>query len=181
MFWSRVCCTSLIPIQIGGSLTGLFHGIVLKRLGHNVHILERAKPESLREQGAGIMAREDVQNFFSKHDLFDEPYFIRGDPKIQFLDRDATVTKTWNLQLCMTSWDTLYYRLRANFDGLQSDYVSSGQPDPESGKGIASYEYDCNVANVECSSDEGNLAVEYNRTTGVSASTSARVWNANED
>ena len=81
----------------------------------------------------------------------------------------------------MTSWDTLYYRLRANFDGLQSDHVSSGPRDPDPGNGNVSYEYGCSVTNVRYSFDERNLAVEYDRTTGVRASMPARVWVANED
>lgn len=152
--------------QVGGSLTGLFHGVVLKRAGHNVRILERANPDGLREQGAGITARGEVQEFFSKYDRFsDQSYFVPGDPKVQFINVDAQVTRTWKLPLCMTSWDTLYYRLRANFDGLESGYVTIAQRKPELGVGSVSYEYGCNVTDVKYSDEL--VKVEFERSAGV--------------
>ncbi|KAI4161553.1 MAG: hypothetical protein L6R39_000043 [Caloplaca ligustica] len=152
-------------VIVGGSLTGLFHGVVLKRAGHNVRILERANPDGLREQGAGITARGEVQEFFSKYDRFsDQSYFVPGDPKVQFINVDAQVTRTWKLPLCMTSWDTLYYRLRANFDGLESGYVTIAQRKPELGVGSVSYEYGCNVTDVKYSDEL--VKVEFERSAG---------------
>lgn len=157
---------NLFCFQVGGSLTGLFHGVVLKRLGHNVRVLERANPDNLREHGAGIMARDDVQAFLRKHDRFsDQPYFVLGEPKIQFINQNAEVTRTWDMQLYMTSWDTLYHRLRANFDELQSDYVVMGQRAPQIGSGTASYDFGCNVTNVKYNKESVELEVE--RSTGV--------------
>ncbi|KAI4169679.1 MAG: hypothetical protein LQ343_005501 [Gyalolechia ehrenbergii] len=153
-------------VIVGGSLTGLFHGVVLKRLGHNVRVLERANPDNLREHGAGIMARDDVQAFLRKHDRFsDQPYFVLGEPKIQFINQNAEVTRTWDMQLYMTSWDTLYHRLRANFDELQSDYVVMGQRAPQIGSGTASYDFGCNVTNVKYNKESVELEVE--RSTGL--------------
>ncbi|KAI4241562.1 MAG: hypothetical protein L6R40_004542 [Gallowayella cf. fulva] len=152
-------------VIVGGSLAGLFHGVVLNRLGHNVRILERANPDSLHEQGAGIMAREDIQAFFRKYDRFPhQPYFIPGDPLLQFISQDGQVSKSWNMQLCLTSWDTLYYRLRANFDGLRSAYVAMAETEAEPALGTASYEYGCNVTDVKY--NDGSVAVEFERMTG---------------
>ncbi|KAI4142319.1 MAG: hypothetical protein LQ341_003250 [Variospora aurantia] len=156
---------SLDAVIVGGSLTGLFQGVVLKKLGCNVRILERAGPDDLREQGAGITAGEEVQEFFNKYDRFsDQPYSVLGDPKLQFIDQSGQVSKTWNIPLRMTSWDTLYYRLRANFDGLQSDYVAIDRHTPETATGAASYEFGCNVTDVKY--NMGTVEVNFERSTG---------------
>ena len=132
---------------------------MLKRLGHNVNILERST--SLNGQGAGIMAREHVQAFFSKHDHCDQPYFVKGEPpQLQFLNKAGTITRVWKAQLCTTSWDTLYYRLRANYDGLQSDYVPE-PPNREKGDGKATYENGCTVTNLK--HGDGVVTLDFER------------------
>ncbi|KAL8953269.1 MAG: hypothetical protein Q9222_000874 [Ikaeria aurantiellina] len=147
-------------VIVGGSLTGLFQGIALKRLGHNVRILERASPENLREQGAGIGMRPETLEFFGKYDQFpDQPYFIPGEGNIQFFDKGANVSKAWKMQVGMSSWDMLYYRLRTNFDGLRSGYVDMGNGQIKSGDGTAIYEYGCNVTSVKY--EDGRVEVEY--------------------
>ncbi|KAI4094460.1 MAG: hypothetical protein LQ344_002209 [Seirophora lacunosa] len=156
---------SLNAVIVGGSLAGLFQGVVLKNLGYNVRILERAGPDDLREQGAGITAREEVQDFFNKYDRFSaQPYSVQGDGKIQFIDQNGKVTETWKQQLRMTSWDTLYHRLRANFDGLKSDYVATEHHTADTGAGAASYEFGCNVTDVKY--DMGTVEVKFERSTG---------------
>ncbi|KAL8988762.1 MAG: hypothetical protein Q9177_002214 [Variospora cf. flavescens] len=156
---------SLNAVIVGGSLTGLFQGVVLKKLGCNVRILERAGPDDLREQGAGITAGEEVQNFFNKYDRFsDQPYSVLVDQKLQFIDQSGQVSKTGNIPLRMTSWNTLYYRLRANFDGLQSDYVAIDRHTPETAAGAASYEFGCNVTDVKY--NMGTVEVNFERLTG---------------
>ncbi|KAI4196797.1 MAG: hypothetical protein LQ348_002240 [Seirophora lacunosa] len=160
---------SLNAVIVGGSLAGLFQGVVLKNLGYNVRILERAGPDDLREQGAGITAREEVQDFFNKYDRFSaQPYSVQGDGKIQFIDQNGKVTETWKQQLRMTSWDTLYHRLRANFDGLKSDYVATEHHTADTGAGAASYEFGCNVTDVKY--DMGTVEVKFERSTGVNGS-----------
>ncbi|KAL9014636.1 MAG: hypothetical protein Q9173_000713 [Seirophora scorigena] len=156
---------SLNAVRVGGSLTGLFQGVVPKNLGYIVRILERAGPDDLREQGAGITAREEVREFFNKYDRFSgQPYSALGDGKIQIIDQNGEVTKTWKQQLRMTCWDTLYHRLRANFDGLRSDYMATEHHTPETGAGAASYESVCNVADVKYNMD--TVEVQFERSTG---------------
>lgn len=136
---------------------------MLKRLGHNVTILERST--SLNGQGAGIIAREHVQAFFSKHDLCDQPYFVKAEPpKVQFLNKAATITRAWKAQLCMTSWDTLYYRLRANYDGLQSDYVREPPRNREGRDGKVTYENGCTVTNLTYGDEV--VTLEFERSIG---------------
>ena len=128
------------------------HGIVLKRLGHNVRILERSPSELLEGQGAGISAMEKVQEFLRKHDLFKQPNFVFSS-QVQFLDRSAVVAKAWNVPLSMTSWDTLYYRLRANFDGLASAYVPEVDGLTTDKDGNVFYEHGTTVADLQDNKD----------------------------
>jgi len=60
--------TSKTAIVVGGSLGGLLTGIVLKRLGHRVTILERSPTPLLQDQGAGIVAGGDTLNFLKQFD-----------------------------------------------------------------------------------------------------------------
>ncbi|KAL8831190.1 MAG: hypothetical protein Q9191_001002 [Dirinaria sp. TL-2023a] len=122
-------------------------GIVLKRLGHNVRILERSPSNLLDGQGAGIMAGEKLQEFLKKHDYSQEPYFIPL-PQIHFFDRAANMTRVWKMELRATSWNTLYYRLRANYDGLLSPYVSRA-PERGDAEGKAIYEYATTVTDLQ--------------------------------
>ncbi|KAL8771969.1 MAG: hypothetical protein Q9209_002633 [Squamulea sp. 1 TL-2023] len=111
------------------------------------------------------MARDEVQEFFRTYDQFsDQPYFIQGDPVVQFMDKNAKAIRTLKMQLCMTSWDTLYYRLRANFDGLRSHYVTVRECEPDLAVGNTSYEYGCKVTNVKYA--DGIVLVDFERLTG---------------
>ena len=95
------------------------HGIMIKRLGYPVHILEESA--SLREgQAAGITAGPEVRKFFDRFDLTRQPYSIPC-PGIQVIDKESQNTRFFKKPMQMTAWSVLYYRLRANFDGLGSE------------------------------------------------------------
>ena len=99
------------------------HAIVLTRLGHHVCILE-ANPSSTREgQGAGIMARERMHEFMTTYELSKRPYSVKS-PHIQLISLQGGVKRILGGEQQMTSWNVLYYRLRANFDGLPSQYCA---------------------------------------------------------
>lgn len=76
--------------QVGGSLGGLFTGTILKRLGHNIKILERAPTALLQHQGAGIVAGPAVQEFFSKFDRTKTPICITSNAR-QYLNKNGEV------------------------------------------------------------------------------------------
>lgn len=71
--------------------------------------------------GTGPQGRE----FFEWHDVYSKPYSF-ACPGFQFLDKEANIKRTLDLPLNLTSWNVLYYRLRANFDGYGSVFC----PDP---------------------------------------------------
>ena len=122
------------------------HGITLKRLGHSVHILEQSPDSILHGQAAGIRAGEEVQAFFEKYDMLKEPYYI-DCPGLQFIDRDTKNLRFVKFHMAMTSWTTLYYRLRANFDSFTSKHCPK-PPEPTKTDGTAIYDLGKRVTNV---------------------------------
>ena len=111
------------PHQIVGSLAGLMHAVMLKRLGHNVHLLEQSPATVRGDEGAGISSGPDALAFFQRYDLTKLPYALET-PGFQFLDGNAQVKRYGKRPMQMSSWSMLHYRLRANFDGHASALCS---------------------------------------------------------
>ena len=120
------------------------HGIMLQRQGHNVRILEQDSrdPES---HMAGIGAATDMLQFLEKYDKVNQPLGIPSEC-LQSLDAHGKITVLLKAKRILTSWDALYYRLRANFDGLETEYcgrpggfegTAVGQAVFESGKRVS--------------------------------------------
>lgn len=130
---------------MGGSLGGLFTGITLRRLGHNVKIFERNSSPLLHNQGAGLVAGEDLQSFLKKYDRTHRPVAI-PDRVRQYLDKEGIVIFQEPSTMKMTSWDLIYCLLRANFDGVQSQYCEV--PSAVPGDGTVSYEYGHTVKTI---------------------------------
>jgi 2-polyprenyl-6-methoxyphenol hydroxylase-like FAD-dependent oxidoreductase len=49
----------------------------------------------------------------------------------------------------MTSWDLLYHLLRANYDGVSSEYAEGVEEEQGGGTSTTKYEYGCTVADVQ--------------------------------
>ena len=126
-----------------------------KRLGHSVRILEQ-QTSSLRDgQAAGISTGSITQEFLEQYDRCTSPYYV---PASHLSVRDASFKQTIMrpTRFRMTSRNTLYYRLRTNFDGLRSEY-NPKTPDSEPGDGHAIYEIGKKV--TEVSERDGCVAV----------------------
>ena len=94
---------------------------MIKRHGHNVRILDQSLTSTRTDQAAGMGTGPQGLEFFQKHDLYNEPYSF-ACPGFQFLDKKSNIKRTLNLPLNLASWNVLYYRLRANFDALESGF-----------------------------------------------------------
>lgn len=134
-------------VIIGGSLGGLFAGIVFARLGHNVTILERTPSDTLVDQGAGIavapilppivgvlkeggLPLAPIIDFFNKYDRTGTPYNNLKGQGLRYLKRDDSVKKDIVLPFLVAScsWDLLYNMLRADFDGgYETGYVEAAK------------------------------------------------------
>ena len=139
------------------------HGIVVKHLGHNVRILEQYDSSTREALAAGISAMEYGTAFLKKYDLLsDQPYAVSCSG-VQFLDEMAHVRFQVARPLTMTSWNVLYYRFRANFDGMKSSYCPE-TPGALLADGKAVYEAGKRVTNVKYSDDD--LTVEFSDNSG---------------
>lgn len=98
--------------------------ISLRRLGHNVRIFERSPTPLLHDQGAGIVAGGDVQDFLRQYDETGTPSSAPSWTRM-YLDKEGNVIDRESSTQHMTSWDLVYHICRANFDGLKSDYVKA--------------------------------------------------------
>lgn len=121
-------------------------GIAIKRLGQNVTILEQHLSATREGQAAGIVTMEHSQAFLSRHDLSEQPYAVNCSA-VQILDKNLKVVHSFNRSMQMSSWNVLYYRLRANFDGLKSPYCPIPPLEPAS-TGSAIYDQGKRVTNV---------------------------------
>jgi 2-polyprenyl-6-methoxyphenol hydroxylase-like FAD-dependent oxidoreductase len=134
-------------VIIGGSLGGLLTGVALKRLRKdlNIRIFERNPTPLLQDQGAGVVAGQDVQKFFQTYDRSHTTLTIPSHQRL-YLDKGGNVINRNDQEQHMTSWDLLYHLLRSNYDGTETDYAKV--PTKEEGDGNTSYEYGCTVTSV---------------------------------
>ena len=114
------------------------HGIVLKRLGHNVHILEQNTKSERADLAAGITTHPQFDEFVNRHDLTKQPWSIHCN-SVQFLAKDSKVKRRMERALEMTSWAVIYHRLRANFDAYASSFCPD-PPKPTSNDGIVMFD-----------------------------------------
>ena len=96
--------------------------------------------------------------FLAKHDLIPDKAYAVDCAGVQFLDRDAKVKFKVSHPLTMTSWNVLYYRFRANFDGLRSSYYME-PPSRTTKDGDVLYEHGKKVTDVK--HDGTNVAIQY--------------------
>ena len=134
-------------VIVGGSLGGLLTGVALKRLRKdlNIRIFERNPTPLLQDQGAGVVAGQDVQKFFKTHDRSQTTLTVPSHQRL-YLDKGGKVIDRHDQEQRMTSWDLLYHLLRTNYDGTETDYAKT--PTAEGGEGKTSYEYGCTVTSV---------------------------------
>ena len=145
-------------------------GIVLKRLGHSVRILERHNEPTRPSQGAGITTKEHLQEYFIQHDLTKTPLFISSTCR-QFLNLDGDISRTQVWPIKATSWTLLYHVLRFGFDGLRSSYCDGVESPDLQGAGSAVHDHGQRVTNLRQS--DGGIIVEHVNRHGRQESTEA--------
>jgi 2-polyprenyl-6-methoxyphenol hydroxylase-like FAD-dependent oxidoreductase len=144
-------------VQIGGSISGLMCGIMLKHHGYTVTILE--KEDLLSRQGfdAGISIRDEVISFLKKHDRVKRDITITCPPGT-LISVDGKPVAQRGQTMNLTSWPLLISVLRANFDGMTSKAVPAA-PMPEDSDGKAVYMSKTRVMGIEEVGDE--VQIEY--------------------
>ena len=144
-------------IVVGGSLAGLLTGLALKRLGHNVHILERNPLPLFQGNGAGILAGAETRQYMAKFDRSHQNFIVPTMFR-HYLDIHGQEMHREDWRQYATSWDLLYHILRANFDGVKSDYCMV----PDQADGKATYQSDANLTGMEVDKDGVTLFDEQN-------------------
>ncbi|KAI1765119.1 hypothetical protein GGR53DRAFT_519795 [Hypoxylon sp. FL1150] len=154
-------------IIIGGSLSGLMHGLMLHHLGCTVRILEQSPTDTLVSHMAGVCLTADVQTLVARFDRAREIPLGIPCVRMQKIDMEGKPHPVMRINRLMTSWDALYYRLRANFDSRVSAYVPHppalvprADESMEAAKNRATYDFGKQVVNIE-QLKTGQLMVRY--------------------
>lgn len=109
--------------QVGGSLSGLMHGLVLHRLGSHVRILEQSPSDTPVSHMAGVCLGVDVQQFLQRYDASSDIPLGMHCTQPQSLDQQGNAHPFLKVNRVMSSWDAFYFRLKANFDLRASDFI----------------------------------------------------------
>ncbi|KAI0022610.1 FAD/NAD(P)-binding domain-containing protein [Xylariomycetidae sp. FL0641] len=140
---------------VGGSLAGLLCGIALKHAGHTVTIFEKDDDERPSHM-AGVCLGQDARELLSRHDSLTQEYptfpFSHRSIRVQALDSDGSIRVFVNGRRDITSWDSLYFRLRSCFDGYISSYYHT-PPTASPSDGIVNFESKKEVRRVERGAD----------------------------
>ncbi|KAI0846179.1 FAD/NAD(P)-binding domain-containing protein [Daldinia vernicosa] len=166
-------------IIIGGSLSGLMHGIVLHRLGSTVRVLEQSLANTPISHMAGVCLGIDVQRLLERFDRTPGIPLGISAVQLQSLDKQGKINPSVRINRIMSSWDALYFRLRANFDMQASDYVPHppaldlrADEDADGAKSRARYEIGKQVIGIE-QFKNGQLLVRYKDHTDGGADSQA--------
>lgn len=131
-------------------------GIALKHDGHTVTILERGDSARQSHQ-AGIALGTDVERFLQRHDRLTSVFSSRA-LCLQTLDKEESPKMFLTARRDITSWDSMYFRLRANFDGLKSSFYPS-PPQKAATDGLAEYAAHREVCDLSRNSQTGKMIV----------------------
>lgn len=123
--------------------------IALRRLGHRVKIFEQAPTPLLHDQGAGIVAGGETQEFLKKFDITHTPNSVPSRERYYLNKKGDIINRESSLQH-MTSWDLLYNIFRTNFDGFPNEYVPGEDPaGVKKGEGEGVYQHGRRVREVK--------------------------------
>lgn len=128
-----------------------------KRLGHNVCILEQYPSDVRDGQAAGISSIAETKEFFDQHERCQRSWYVPAT-KMTVRDRNFRIRLERKMLFNMTSWTMLYHRLRANFDGLKSDFEPN-PPSADPNDGHAEYITGAQAENVQ--EESNSVSVHY--------------------
>lgn len=99
-------------IVIGGSLSGLFTGVLLRSIGWQVDIYERS-PHTLSSRGGGVVLQPDVVEAFNLAGIPHQNLGVVAKERY-YLQRDGSI-QAMPMRQTLTSWNSLYNSLRRHF------------------------------------------------------------------
>lgn len=112
---------ALTILQVGGSIAGLMHGVVLKALGCKVLILESRDYDRLKAQAAGLSLGPYGQELMKTYVQMVYPYALEN-PGSQILNADGEVISEIPARqsIVTSTWKTVFERLKAKFEEFES-------------------------------------------------------------
>jgi 2-polyprenyl-6-methoxyphenol hydroxylase-like FAD-dependent oxidoreductase len=119
-------------VVIGGSMSGLLSGLLLRRAGWDVHVFERVE-SPLSGRGAGIVAQAELIARLRALGLPTEELGVAITTR-KILDREGRVTEEVECPQVLTAWERVYRLLR---DALPADRYHRG-------RGLVRFEQDSN-------------------------------------
>lgn len=142
-----LCLTSF---QVGGSLSGLLAGVLLKTIPQleSITILERSEPDRLQDQGAGIRLGTEVIETLRMYTSFPVEKYSEPLELNRVLNDEGGDIFNAETHDFSTSWGRLFLGLRHTFEELSSGGM----------KGV--YRTHCTVTAVE--EDQSGLKVVFN-------------------
>ena len=133
------------------------HGVMIKRLGHDVRILDQNLASMRTDHAAGMTTGPSGHELLQQCDFSRQPYAFPC-PGFQIIDKQSNTTRLIDASLNLTGWNVLYYRLRANFDGLKSDFCPE-PPTATDAEGHVVYDLGKKATNVSFADDR--VTVEF--------------------
>ncbi|ESA34107.1 2-polyprenyl-6-methoxyphenol hydroxylase-like oxidoreductase [Leptolyngbya sp. Heron Island J] len=101
-------------IVIGGSLAGLFTGILLHSIGWQVDIYERS-PHNLSSRGGGIVLQPEIVAAFHQANVtYEAPLGVVANERL-YLKPDGSIAQRMAMRQTLTSWNLLYGIMRRHF------------------------------------------------------------------
>jgi 2-polyprenyl-6-methoxyphenol hydroxylase-like FAD-dependent oxidoreductase len=101
---------------VGGSLTGLAAGILLRKIGWEVNIFERS-PQSLSDRGAGIVMQPETLDMLRLCGAKSDGEVGVWLTTRQYLAADGSILSSQRMPQLMTSWGLLYSWFKKGFSG----------------------------------------------------------------
>src|ERR1700748_3037830 len=98
---------------VGGSMSGLLAGLMLRRAGWDAEIFERVETE-LSGRGAGIVAQPQLISHLGRLGLRTGGLGVAARTR-KIFNRDGRVSATQDYPQVLTAWERLYRLLRDAF------------------------------------------------------------------
>ena len=99
-------------VVVGGSLSGLFTGVLLRSIGWQVDIYERS-PRTLSSRGGGVVLQPDVVEAFQIAGIPHQNLGVVATERY-YLQRNGSIQRM-PMRQTLTSWNSLYNSLRRHF------------------------------------------------------------------
>lgn len=142
--------------QVGGSLTGLLCGVAMKHAGHTVQILEQYGRDRTGH-GIGLGLGPSAQEFLLRHDRIHSP-LSNSISSLRLLAEDGSTRQYAAGRRDITSWDALFHRLQALFDGQENAFYPC-LPQRLATDGLATYNVNQQVIGVRNVDDEHRIEI----------------------